>query len=105
MIKVIEMNTPFGIYHLPLKLVAEHRADYYAVEKWGNTKDSEEYKEQVDYVMNDSYEGIDWLLNNSDYEDWESETIKVTSEIKVLKDDFWTNSEDFKIVLAPWTCN
>lgn len=41
--KVIKCNTPNGQFQIPLKLVAENRADYYAVEVDGNEKGSQEW--------------------------------------------------------------
>lgn len=96
--KVIKINTPDGQYTLPLKKVAEHRADYYVVERRGHSKESDNYKEEVEWVMNDDFEGIDWLINNTNYEDWEDDTTKINSDVKVLLEDFWCSSEDFEIV-------
>lgn len=95
--KAIKCNTPKGRYLIPLKAVAENRADYY-VEVDGYEKDSQEYQEEVDYVMNDSYEGINWLLNNSDWKDWEEIAFKVDDKIKVDEDEFWCSSDDFEII-------
>ena len=96
--KVIKFNTPKGQFTIPLKNVAEHRADYYAVEVDGHEKGSVEYKEEVDWVMNDDFEAIDWLLNNTDFEDWESVTEKINDKINVTEDDFWCDSDNFEII-------
>jgi enolase len=96
MTKVIVINTPTGQYELPLLTVAEDRAEYYS-EKDGFDRDSMEWQEEVDFVMDDSYEGIDWLMNNSDWEEWEELATKINDEVKVLEDDFWTSSDDFEI--------
>lgn len=96
--KIILCDTPKGRYGIPLKLVAENRANYYSVEVDGNDPSSDEYKEEVDWVMADDFEGIDWLLNNSDWEDWESVAFKVDEKVKVTDDDFWTSSDGFKII-------
>jgi len=48
--------------------------------------------------MNDSYEGINWLLNNSDWKDWEEIAFKVDDKIKVDEDEFWCSSDDFEII-------
>lgn len=95
--KVIVCNTPNGQYHIPLKNVAEHRADYYACEVDGHEKNSIEWTEEVDWVMKDNFEGIDWLLNNTDWEDWEDCSVKINDKVNVTDDDFWTSSDDFKI--------
>jgi len=96
--KVIRFNTPTGVYCIPLQKVAEHRADYYACEVDGHEKHSSEWNSEVEYVMSDSFEGIDWILNNTDFEDWEHCAKKINGHINVTEDDFWTSSEDFEIV-------
>ena len=47
---------------------------------------------------NDDFEGIDWILNNSDFEDWKNVFQRINKEILVLKHDFWTSSDDFEII-------
>lgn len=96
--KTIKVSTPAGQYAVPLKLVAENRADYYAIELDGYNKDSSEYIEEVDFVLNDDYEGIDWMVNNTDWKDWESVAVKLNSNVNVTDDDFWTSTEHFEIV-------
>ena len=96
--KVIVCNTPRGQYSIPLKSVAENRADYYACEVDGNEKGSEEYNLEVEFAMKDNYEAIDWILNNSNWEDWEDVATKLNEKVNVTDDDFWTDSDDFKIV-------
>lgn len=96
--KFIQCNTPKGQFHIPLQKVAEHRADYYACEVDGYAKGSGEYNAEVDWVMDDSFEAIDWLINNTDWSDWEPIAEKVNNFVKVTDDDFWTDSEDFEIV-------
>lgn len=54
-----------SIYGLPLKYVAEARAKYYAEKDKDTTFESE-----VEYVMKDPYEGIDWFRNNQNPEDF-----------------------------------
>jgi len=95
--KMILINTSSGQYHVPLQNIAEHRADYYAIID-GYVIKSDEWQEGVDFVLDDDYEGIDWLLNNTDWDDWSDVAVKINNEIKVSDDDFWTSSEDFKII-------
>lgn len=96
--KKILVNTPKGQFSIPLKPVAENRADYYATEKDGHEKGSPEYNEEVDFVMDDDFEGIDWLINNTDWKDWEDIAVKENDKVLVTDDYFWTNSADFEIV-------
>lgn len=92
--KVIRIQTPDGEYTLPLIKVAEHRADEYEDRQLRPT----DWKEEIDFVMDDNFEGIDWLLNNTDYEEWEDDTTKINSTARVTLKDFWTRTEDFDIV-------
>jgi len=95
--KVIIINTPKGQYQIPLQIVAEERANYYAYEVDGHEKNSDEWQEEVDWVMNDNYEAIDWLLNNYEWEDWSDSAEKINDKINVTDCDFWSSSDDFEI--------
>lgn len=66
--KYIEMKTNKGKYRIPLKIVAVNRAEYYAGND-GFDKDSQEWQDEIDFVMDSPWEGIDWLMNNMDLED------------------------------------
>ena len=95
--KVIIINTPKGQYQIPLQIVAEERANYYTYEVDGHEKNSDEWQEEVDWVMNDNYEAIDWLLNNYEWEDWSDSAEKINDKINVTDDNFWSSSDDFEI--------
>lgn len=64
--KYIQFETNAGTYRVPLEAVAKHRADYYL------SKEGEEcnYQEEIDFIMNDDFEGIDWMMNNTDFKDF-----------------------------------
>jgi len=94
--KKILIRTPKGEYNIDLQFVAEHRADYYSTTD-NVQKDGPEWIEEVDWVMKDNFEGIDWLLNNMDFEDVEDIAEKVSDKVLVTDGDFWCDSEDFKI--------
>jgi len=93
--KYIEMTTPRGKYRLPLKVVATNRAEYYA-ENDGFDKGTNEWNEEIDFIMNDTYEGIDWLCNNMDYEDVESFLEKIDEPEE--NNEWWFDSDNFNIV-------
>lgn len=62
--KVIEIKYPNGdTYTLDLMIVAKNKADYYY------ENDEAEHKEEIECIMNDRYDGIDWLKNNMLYKD------------------------------------
>jgi hypothetical protein len=96
--KVVEIKTPKGIYHISLEDIAEHRANYYIVEKDGLSSDSNEYKREVSWALNDDFEGIDWIINNTDWLDWEPHSTKVSDDIETVDEDFWGDSDNFNIV-------
>jgi hypothetical protein len=77
--KVIELQMESGkIYHIPLEVVAKNRAAYYEKKDKDTT-----FKEEMDFVMNDDYEGIDWYQNNMNPDEVAAEAIlaKDTSPI------------------------
>lgn len=47
------------IFHVPLEVIAKARATYYAAKDKDTT-----YESEFEYVMEDSYEAIDWYANN-----------------------------------------
>ncbi len=96
--KYMIVDTPKGQYEIPLQLIAEHRADYYAVEVDGHEKGSPEYLAEVEYAMTDSYEAKDWILNNTDWKDWYSVAVKINEKINVTDADFFTSSENLSII-------
>lgn len=95
--KVIVINTPNGQYSLPLLKVAEDRAEYYA-DNDGFEVDSMEWDDEIDFIMEDDFEGIDWLINNTNFEDWEPVLTKISDEIKTYDEDFWFDSDNFEIL-------
>lgn len=88
--KIIKFATPKGECYVPLKTIAEHRAKHYAE---GNEK---RFEEEVNYVLTDSYEGIDWMSNNMDLEDFEKDIVVLNDKCLVTDEDGWENSS-FKI--------
>jgi hypothetical protein len=62
-VKVIEINDGGFVWHVPLQVVAEARADHYADDP-DTTRE-----EEVAHVMGDPGEGLEWYLNNMDFED------------------------------------
>lgn len=96
--KVIKITTTEGQYGIPLEMVAEDRANYYIVEVEKNSKESNEFRREVAWVMDDDYEGIDWVINNSDWDDWKSKAILLNKNKKTSDDDFWFSSDNFDII-------
>lgn len=92
------ISTPKGRYRIPLKRVAEHRADYYAIVVDGNDRESDSYLSEVRSAMSDSFTCIDWIINNSDWSDWEGQAEKI-DEMNLAEEgeDFWSSSKNFEI--------
>ncbi len=83
--KYLRIETDRAIYKLPLSVVAENRAKYYEGKEAGS------YDEEYKLTMDDDYEGIDWLQNNMDYDDFCHELEKVEDTIRLEED--WSNAE------------
>jgi hypothetical protein len=96
--KYIICNTPKGQYKLPAHLVAEDRATYYACDIDGHEQGGKEWEEEVEYALDDSYECIDWLLNNTNWEEWTDQAVKLNDTVFVTDAAFWTNSDDFEMI-------
>lgn len=90
--KVILAKTPWGEYHIPLKYIAEKRADYYA------PKGSDDWKEEVEHAMTDDYDAIDWLVCDMEWDDVKEIATKVSEKVLVDEDDFWSSTDDFDII-------
>ena len=71
--------------------MARHRTEFYSKGDDFNEGD-EEWREEFDYVMNDSFEGIDWLANNMDWDDVKPHAIQMPSANTNYEDEF-VNSE------------
>lgn len=93
----IIIETPKGTYSLPAILVAEDRTNYYAINVDGYKYGSKEWLEELEYSLNDDFEMIDWLINNTDWCDWEQYATKIDDKVNVTEDDFWCSSDNFKI--------
>lgn len=46
--------------------------------------------------MDDYFEGIDWIINNTDWDDWKDKTF--TNDVKDFNEDDWFDSDNFKII-------
>ncbi len=73
MTRMIEICDEGYVWHVPLIAVAENRADHYASDP-DTTR-----QEEIDYVMADDFEGIDWFANNMNFEDVADQAVLVES--------------------------
>lgn len=65
MTKVIEVKQAGYTWHIPLRQIAKHRAEYYL----NKHSDETTYDEEVQHVMEDDFEGVDWFQNNMNLSD------------------------------------
>lgn len=78
-IRTIEIWDAGYVWHIPLNVIAEKRADFYADDK-DTTRE-----EEIEFVMEDDYEGLDWYLNNMDFEDVAEHAVLVKTPPKKEK--------------------
>jgi hypothetical protein len=83
--KTIELKLSNGdIWRVPLMTIAQHKAKHYSKDIF-----SKEYLDIVEQVMNDNFEGIDWMQNNMNYEDFKDDLDIITNK----READWTNAE------------
>ena len=68
-----------ALYGLPVRLIADHRAKYYA-----ESDPSTTYQEEFDYVMSYSREACDWFFNNMNPEDFKEKDYILLEPAKSL---------------------
>ncbi|HAM40756.1 MAG TPA: hypothetical protein DCP69_05310 [Candidatus Omnitrophica bacterium] len=65
--RALQVTFPDGsVWHVPAEIIAESRADYYAVEVDGHKSGGPEYQAEVAYALSEdgAYDLIDWARNN-----------------------------------------
>lgn len=93
----IRVNTPEGQFDIPCLEISKIRANYYA-EIDGHEIGSDEYNKEVIYASNDEFECIDWLVNNSNWEDWEGIAVKINDKVLHNVEEFWTSTDEFEMI-------
>jgi len=74
MSRKIEITFSNGrVYSIPAKIVAEHRADYYATKFEGEEGTYDEIFEKEMWALDDDNELVIWLSNNMNWEDVKDE--------------------------------
>ena len=75
MARYIEISDNGYVWHIPIGVIADNRAKYYADK-------GDDYQEEYEYTASDSYEAIDWMQNNMDWCDYSdvAELIKSPSK-------------------------
>jgi len=80
--KVLVIERAGFVWHVDLDFVADHRAKHYAKEDHETT-----HKDEYDYVMCDSYEGIDWFENNMNWSDIPDHRKRLIKKLEVTSPD------------------
>ena len=91
MTKVIEIRKAGFVWNIDLDVVAKNRAEHYKDES--ETSYDEEYK----YTMEDDYEGIDWYLNNMDWDMIPVENKRLVKSPNVKEPDDIDDDVEFEI--------
>lgn len=86
-IETLRVEMPDGsVWDIPARVVAEHRADYYAKKEGEHVRD-----EEIDFALSDRYELVDWARNNMNWSDVCSMTALVKEPTEAY-DEWWSNS-------------
>jgi len=82
---------------LDAEKIAEDRANYYASVD-GYEFESDAWKEEVQFAMDNPYELEDWLYNNTDPIDFAPYFVFYAQEEKEAKEEMWEDFHDLEFV-------
>ena len=92
--KYIKVKMPDGFWVVPIDVIANNRAKYFAERDSDTT-----YDEEFNYTMSSQYEISDWAKNNMRWSDVQMYACKLNDKL-LTKDQFedaWMNN-DFEFV-------
>ena len=92
--KYIKIKMPDGFWVVPVDVIADNRAKYFAERDSDTT-----YEEEFNYTMSSQYEINDWAKNNMRWSDVQKFARKLGNK-SLTEDDFeeaWMNN-DFEFV-------
>ena len=98
--KKIRITFPCGdIFDVPVHIIAAARAKYYANNdlKHGRSYDKT-YKAEYEYTSENDDEILDWVQNNTNWDDLEKFAVKVDVEIEKVDYKLAFSSCDFEIL-------
>lgn len=84
-----------SVWGLPLRVVAEARAKHYAEKDKDTT-----FQEELEYVLADDFEGIDWFQNNQNPEDFYGHYFQIECADDVSLADRIRDCEELRIASA-----
>lgn len=79
-------------YDVPARVIAEHRARYYAEKYEGEEGEYDEIFEKEMWVLDDRLELLDWFSNNMNWEDVEDVAVQVEG-VDIDKSEEFVNAE------------
>ncbi len=93
--KVIRINMSDGKYDVPLEFVAKHRGEIFAKKDADDGEGTFEQNliDEIEYIMNDDFEGIDWLSNNMNWSDVKDVAKKVEDQSEADLDNEFCNAD------------
>ncbi len=92
--KMLAVTNQGHVWHVPLIKIAENRADFYVTRPDPEaTRDDE-----IAFVMDDTYEGIDWFQNNMNWSDISAFAVLVQTPEPLTEPE---DCNDCEIVEAP----
>ena len=94
--KFLRVTMPNGdTYDIPVKIIAENRAKYYAEYfKRRHIDYDKTYQEELSFTLENDYELLDWANSNMDWDDVKDHAIKVEKEpIPIDFEESWLNGE------------
>ncbi len=80
-------------WKVPIDVIAENRADYYACKVDGYEQGSDGWDEEVQAGLNDCKELEDWMSNNMDWENIKAHAILEISEEEYNYDSGFFNAD------------
>jgi hypothetical protein len=95
--KTLTFKTADVLYSIPLINIDRCRSNSIC-ETNGYEKDSLEYKDAFKQHLNDVYDHIDWIINNTDFEYWKSVLFRFVDKSVTIDKEIWYNKENFSIV-------
>ena len=103
MTKQIQIDSPWGRYLLPLRIVVEDRAKYYTDIEFDDEPDPErdEYYEAllVEYMGKDNeFENIDWLQSSMSWGQVKKFTKQIDTKPHCSTEEFWDHWETITIL-------
>lgn len=83
---------------IPLEVIAKIRTDYYAIKVDGYRSDSAEYKKEYEYSLSSPSELLDWIANNTNWEDVKDYAIQYSESKPIAIRDNEYRDQEFEII-------